>query len=78
MMGERGRVYICLIVRMWCPPGLDAPERTWHSEVEHIPSGQRWHFYSLEEMLAFLATPESLLSEGPILPRDDSGPEPPR
>ncbi len=71
---ERG-AYLSLIVRMWCTPLPDSPGEVWHSEVEHIQSGQRWHFYRLEEMLAFLATPQALLPQDHTPPQQDRGPE---
>jgi hypothetical protein len=39
------------MVRLWSKPNGDAG---WHSEVEHVQSGQRWTFKRLGDLLDFL------------------------
>ncbi len=47
--------YASFLVRMWRE---DGPEpgglQVWRSEVEHVQTGQRWTFETLEELLDFL------------------------
>ena len=54
--GITPKTYISFVVRMWrdktdpsAKAGID-----WRSEVEHIQSGQRWTFDTLDELLDFL------------------------
>ncbi|MGD8969222.1 MAG: hypothetical protein PVI07_17090 [Anaerolineae bacterium] len=48
--------YASLLIRLWREVAADTQDLTadWHSEVEHIQTGQRWEFGSLEELLNFL------------------------
>lgn len=53
--------YASFLVRLWqeATPPLEGEEKggevsEWHGEVEHIQSGRRWAFSSLDEVLAFL------------------------
>ncbi len=49
-------VYTSFLIRLWCEQNLEQPGMAVGccSEVEHIQSGQRWRFVSLDEMLDFL------------------------
>ncbi len=49
-------IYASFLIRLWREHNLEQPESTvdCYSEVEHIQSGQRWSFGSLDEMLNFL------------------------
>ncbi len=49
--------YASFLIRLWrtSPPAHPlAEEGAWHSEVEHIQSGRRWTFDTLDEVLGFL------------------------
>ena len=48
--------YASFLVRLWREgdPGLSAPTAGWQGEVEHIQTGQRWAFRTLDELLGFL------------------------
>jgi hypothetical protein len=48
--------YMSFLVRMWQEHSPNLPETMadWHSEVEHIQSGQQWVFHTLETLLCFL------------------------
>jgi len=48
--------YVSFLVRLWREPTLELPEQTtgWQGEVEHIQSGQRWAFDTLDEALSLL------------------------
>jgi hypothetical protein len=56
---KASEAYQSYLVRLWRHPGEDrAPEpgqasQDWHGEIEHIQSGQRWMFTTLDELLAF-------------------------
>ena len=48
--------YASFLIRLWRQTGpldLNHPGG-WQSEVEHIQSGQRWKFGTLEDLLGFL------------------------
>jgi len=47
--------YTSFLVRMWreADPRQDSPQ-AWRSEVEHIQTGQRWTFETLDELLDLL------------------------
>ncbi|MFW6136165.1 MAG: hypothetical protein ACOC7N_05030 [Chloroflexota bacterium] len=48
--------YASFLVRLWRQVGgepLDSP-LDWHSEVEHIQTGECWSFQTLEELFDFL------------------------
>jgi hypothetical protein len=54
--GITSKTYISFVVRMWrdkTDPSAE-PRIDWRSEVEHIQSGQRWTFNTLDELLDFL------------------------
>lgn len=48
--------YVSFLVRLWRPADDDSvhPSAGWHSEVEHIQTGERWDFETLQELLDFL------------------------
>jgi hypothetical protein len=48
--------YLSFLVRMWREEDPKRPQRIghWQGEIEHIQTGQRWTFDSLDALLAFL------------------------
>ena len=48
--------YLSFLVRLWHEPNMESPVQPthWKGEVEHIQSGQRWTFETLDEVLSFL------------------------
>jgi hypothetical protein len=58
--------YISFLVRLWREPTLELPEQTagWHGEVEHIQSGRRWTFSTLDATLSFLRRQVAALESG--------------
>ena len=42
------------IVRVWREDSRVAPGGQWRGSVEHVPSGQRIHFVSLEALTEFV------------------------
>ncbi len=51
--------YASFLLRLWrAPPhsgeGEGGEVSDWHSEIEHIQSGRRWTFDTLDELLGFL------------------------
>jgi len=48
--------YASYLIRLWREESADPVKAPidWHSEVEHIQTGERWTFGTLEELLAFL------------------------
>ena len=48
--------YASFLIRLWRERNPELPESVadWHSEVEHIQSGRRWIFSTLDELLGFL------------------------
>lgn len=48
--------YASFLIRLWrdegAAPSMGASD--WQSEVEHIQTGDRWRFGTLDELLAFL------------------------
>jgi hypothetical protein len=50
-MAERlERLQHLFIVRIWQEPSATAPPGQWRGSAEHIPSGQRFYFSSIEEL----------------------------
>lgn len=50
-MAERmERLQHMFIVRIWQEPSAAAPPGQWRGSVEHIPSGQRFYFASIDEL----------------------------
>ena len=48
--------YASFLIRLWREAGADTAVllTDWCSEVEHIQTGQRWAFSTLDELLEFL------------------------
>jgi hypothetical protein len=48
--------YASFLVRLWREETADLSQQStnWESEVEHIQTGDRWEFDTLDQMLAFL------------------------
>jgi hypothetical protein len=48
--------YVSFLVRLWREETTDLSQQStnWESEVEHIQTGDRWEFDTLDQMLAFL------------------------
>ncbi len=48
--------YLSFLVRLWHEPNTESSVQPthWKGEVEHIQSGQRWTFETLDEVLSFL------------------------
>lgn len=64
--------YVSFMVRLWCDDQAQ-PEGCWHSEVEHVQTGERWQFDDLKQSLHFLAQMAERLqpaeTSGPTFPR---------
>ncbi len=55
--GSLGHItYLSLLVRMWHEEDSKAAATPgdWHSEVEHIQSGQQWKFETLNDLVNFV------------------------
>lgn len=48
------KVYDSFLVRVWRDIPRDEHVEHWRGEVEHIQSGTRWTFHTLNDLLAFL------------------------
>jgi len=48
--------YISFLIRLWREESPELPEALadWQGEVEHIQSGRRWIFSTLDGLLSFL------------------------
>ncbi len=48
--------YASFLIRLWREESADQSEGAidWQSEVEHVQTGERWAFDTLEELLTFL------------------------
>lgn len=48
--------YRSFLIRVWSEPqvGFPAAQANWQGEVEHIQSGERWTFATMDALLAFL------------------------
>jgi hypothetical protein len=48
--------YLSFLVRLWREIGPEEPglHTQWRGEIEHIQSGRKWAFDSLDELLGFL------------------------
>ena len=48
--------YLSFLVRLWREPASELPGQTadWQGEVEHIQTGERWEFGTLDGLLSFL------------------------
>lgn len=53
---SRSVEYASFLIRLWREVGRDQPSPTsdWHSDVEHIQTGEQWKFDTLEGLLSFL------------------------
>ena len=49
-------IYVSFMIRLWREKCPEPPETTadWQGEVEHIQTGRRWSFDTLDELLCFL------------------------
>jgi len=62
--------YTSFLIRLWREPPasveLPAAEQGWLVQVEHIPSGEKEYFTSLEELFAFIRAqlPGSRINKG--------------
>lgn len=58
--------YISFLVRLWCEerPGYSESTAAWQGEVEHIQSGRRLTFDSLDDLLDFLRRQVTDLENG--------------
>ncbi len=58
-------LYVSFLVRLWrensLEPGAPAPD--WQAELQHIQSGQRWTFHSLDDLFAFVLQQAEPLAE---------------
>lgn len=61
-------LYLSLLIRLWREPSLEAKASAphWHAELEHIQSGQRWAFNSLDELLEFMRQQVDGLAQGAV------------
>jgi hypothetical protein len=59
------------IVRFWREESDSAPGGQWRGSVEHIPTGQRAHFVSLEVLNTFIS--QRLTSESAETINQDGG-----
>ena len=46
--------YKSFLLRLWRETNDQSPRTDWRAEIEHIQSGERWGFNTLDEMLEFL------------------------
>ncbi len=48
--------YVSFLLRLWREgsPELSGSDADWQSKIEHIQSGRRWTFSTLDELLNFL------------------------
>ncbi len=46
--------YASFLIRLWREGSPSDASQEWRGEVEHIQSGQRWSFNTLDEMLSFV------------------------
>lgn len=48
--------YASFLIRLWREESAERcePASDWHSEIEHIQTGERWTFDTWEELLEFL------------------------
>jgi hypothetical protein len=48
--------YVSFLIRLWRERSLEHPEEVadWQGDIEHIQTGQRWTFGTLDELLSFL------------------------
>lgn len=58
--------YVSFMVRLWRDDQAQ-PQDCWHSEVEHVQTGERWQFDDLKQSLHFLTHMAERL-EAPVKP----------
>ncbi|MGC8875050.1 MAG: hypothetical protein ACP5SI_11480 [Chloroflexia bacterium] len=58
--------YASFLVRLSREAGKGPEDVEWHGEVEHIQSGQRWMFPTLEDLLQFLRSQAESLQASDI------------
>jgi hypothetical protein len=47
--------YASFLVRLWATQCMESPtDLEWQGEIQHIQSGRRWSFSSLDDLLDFL------------------------
>lgn len=47
--------YASFLIRLWRETTVACDvSRDWHSQVEHVQTGERWTFQTLDELLEFL------------------------
>lgn len=46
--------YKSFLVRLWRETNDQFPQANWEVEIEHIQSGEKWDFGTLDEMVQFL------------------------
>jgi hypothetical protein len=46
--------YASYLVRLWRDQDPASRESNWQGEIEHIQSGERWMFESVDELFTFL------------------------
>jgi hypothetical protein len=44
------------IVRVWCEPSNEEPPGQWRGSVEHVASGQRIYFASMNDLTQFITS----------------------
>ncbi|MBX2997307.1 MAG: hypothetical protein KF893_02260 [Caldilineaceae bacterium] len=53
-VNRKERVQHLFIVRIWQEPSASAPPGQWRGSMEHIPSGERFYFVSIEDLNNFI------------------------
>jgi hypothetical protein len=46
--------YKSFLLRLWRETNDQSPQANWELEIEHIQSGEKWDFGTLDEMVQFL------------------------
>jgi hypothetical protein len=47
--------YHSYLIRSWRESSANDSEVRWRGEVESVQTGQKWRFYSLDDLLAFIS-----------------------
>jgi hypothetical protein len=57
--------YASFLIRLWREESADPARKPvdWHIEVEHIQTGERWEFETLDQLLDFLRSHTDDLGE---------------
>lgn len=71
-------VYASYLIRMWSVHGEGAAihDSGWHAQVEHIQTGERWSYTSVDDMLCFLGA-RAKATGGPNGPANEASLERP-